>query len=121
MTDVRAVRVRLVWSDADSRDEELDDQILIDLTINADGKSVGLMPAFGIYGSPERVEVYPFILRMDGTVDYGNNSEVGDRFHEFNIRARPVKVGEYATYVDGNETWNYRIISVLDAATGLRV
>ena len=118
--DVLHVRVRLLWTEAKTKDDKLDNQITVDLAINRMTRlPVGKHPVFGIYGSPLRAEVYPFILQVDGTLDYGGNAGTGsDRFDSLNLLDRKVAIGELCTYESTQEEVCYRVESVVDPATG---
>lgn len=110
-----AVRVRMVPVPADLAEDEnkLDHQVTVDLIIDRlTRESVGRHMVFGIYGSPVRDDVTPFLLHPNGKVDFGNNAEPGERFEKCNVRSRPIEVGELATWENDFTDWSLRIIAV---------
>ena len=109
---MEAVRVRLEWIEAETKEDRLDHQITLDCVIDPDTmKIVGRFPIFGLYGSPVGEEAYPLILRADGRIDLGANSEIQSRFAHFNIREKRILTGEIATYTD-DEEWCCKIVAV---------
>jgi hypothetical protein len=58
--------------------------------------------------------LYPFILKSDATVDYGQwCSEAGeDRLQKFNALSRPIRIGEFATYEDRDSDWVMKLVQV---------
>lgn len=115
--DAKAVRVRLVYAHADDRDDEVAYQLTLDLIIDpTSSASVGKAPAFGIYGPPLG-SVWPFILQMDGSVDYGDHEDAAQG-ETLNIREKAIRTGEFVTFRTDGEDESYKIVSVTDLATG---
>ena len=113
------VRVRLVWADAADGAERLGDQLLLDVIIDSETRLVSEKhPFFGVYGPPLGDDALPFVMRADGSLDFGAMSDPGDRMDWLNLREKPVRIGEYATYGTKDESWTCRIVQVTDLATG---
>lgn len=109
-------RVRLVPLTSEDKDEEIDNQIMVDLVIDPEmNRALGSQPCFGIYGSPVRDECYPFLLLKNGDMDYGSNCDARFRFEKLNIRDRPIRIGEVVTYANDSEEWCCKIVSISPA------
>lgn len=110
----RFVRVRMVPTPQPGEEVDLDNQISVDLPVDSETDLVvGAIPAFGLYGSPARDELYPFLLRHDGRIGYGSCADAIERYDRLNVRHRPIRVGEIVTY-QGGEDWTLRIVAVHD-------
>jgi hypothetical protein len=109
------VRARWVATELAEDLDPLDHQVTIDLLVDADTQmAVGKQFCMGLYGSPVRDYLYPFILKSDATVDYGQwCSEAGeDRLQKFNALSRPIRIGEFATYEDRDSDWVMKLVQV---------
>jgi hypothetical protein len=111
------VRARLVSVEASDEAENLEDQLMLDVIIDSESRLIlGTHPIFGVYGPPRGGETFPFIMRMDGSLDFGAWAEPEDRFEQTNLRERPIRVGEYATYEARGDEWICRVVEVIDLA-----
>lgn len=111
-------RVRLVPVVSEDKDDEIDNQILIDLVIDPEAnRALGSQPCFGIYGSPVRDDCYPFLLLKNGDVDFGSNCDASVRFERLNLRDRPIRIGEVVTYASDSEEWCCKIVSISRSPT----
>ncbi len=107
------VRVKLVWLETPLSTGDIESQILIDLKVDEESKEVfGNHPAFGILGSLNQGEMYPFVMRQDGRIDFGNSHDVTERYWETNLRKRAIKKGELITVEDEAGIHTYRIEAV---------
>jgi hypothetical protein len=110
------VRARWISTELAEELDPLDHQVTIDLMIDRDTEmAVGKQFCMGLYGSPVRDYLYPFILKRDGTVDYGQwCSEAGqeDRLQNFNALSRPIRIGEIATFRDSDCDWVMRLVQI---------
>jgi len=107
------VRVTLLPKDADG-----DRQIILDLTVDAEGLAVGPFPAFGRVGDFRKPEtLLPFTLMMDGRMDFGANTAAEANQDKLEIRKTVLAVGaEIARAApDGEERF---VISALTSLTG---
>lgn len=69
-----------------------------DLLLKADGKPLSNVNYFGCHGSiTGSGGVYPFILKSDGTIDYGGGYELDGRYGKTNLLSKNIMKGEYAT------------------------
>lgn len=112
--NIKYVRVRWITVDLDEGEDKLDHQITIDLMMDVETQMVsGKHFCMGLYGSPARTNCYPFMIKGDGTVDYGEFCE-GDneRIHKFNGLLRPIKRGEVASYDDNDLGWVMKIDTI---------
>jgi hypothetical protein len=108
------VRVCLFWLEEPNLPGDIESQLLFDLKIDEDSKEVvGAHPVFGMYGSLKSGEMYPFVLRSDGRIDFGDSNESAqDRYWETNLRKRLIKKGELITVEETEGPSTYRIESV---------
>lgn len=110
------VRARWIPLDLDGGENKLDHQITIDLLMDAETQMfTGKQFCMGLYGSPARTNCYPFMIKFDGTVDYGEFCESNEeRLHKFNGLLRPIKIGEVASYDDNDLGWVMRLDTIQD-------
>lgn len=108
------VRARWIPVEIEEDEDRLDFQITIDLVIDIDTQMIsGKHFCIGLYGSPARDDLYPFIAKLNGTVDYGGYCEEhNSRLQKFNGLLRPIRVGEFATYDDNDTDWVMKLVQV---------
>jgi len=117
MSQLLSVRGILRLVDRLGEHDAIDNQIMIDVRIDQDTNKIAPnYPIFGLYGSPERDDAYPFILKKDGVVDYGKWADwaecSGQRQEHINVRDKCFTPGEVVTYFDSDgEEWTYVIRS----------
>lgn len=111
------IYVRARWLPLEVADDEdpLDHQVTIDLMIDAETRmAVGKHFCMGVYGSPVRHYSYPFTLKADGSIDYGQwcSEAREDRFQKFNALSHPIQIGEFFTYEDSDGDWVMKVVEV---------
>lgn len=100
------VRVRLKWPE-----NPVDGAITLDIGINntTDRLVDRAIPYFGVYGSPAaHDELYPFILKSDGSLYFGINAPRDERYYETDIHDVPMFAGNHVRI----GPWDYTIASV---------
>jgi hypothetical protein len=109
---IEMVRVVLTPKDAEG-DAAAEQQIILDLKIDAEGKTAGPLPAFGRVGNFTNAGgLYPFTLMADGRMDYGAHASVEERQDNLSVRGCKIAVGEEAMYKDASGESAYVIKSV---------
>ncbi len=88
--------------------------IYLDLVIHSGGDVAGSEPIFGYQGElgSRKGHSWPFVLYYDGTLDYGDQYEEGDRLFRLNIREAGVRLGELLTLSSSEGDEFFRIAKV---------
>lgn len=99
--------LRVVLQDVGNQDRELRiDLIFRGLEIEKK------IEYFGLWQDKKEREKAPFTLRDSGEVDFGSAYDGDDRFYNFNIFSREVKVGELFTAEHKNEETVFKVVKI---------
>ncbi len=107
------VEARYSGSDAEDWDEsEATLRLYCEVDQNRRLESRGYL--FGARGKPFGAECYPFIVAIDGRIDFGSGFENHDgRYGETNFRRQPISVGEYFNVTEDDEENVYKITKII--------
>ena len=78
--------------------EFVGDPVVIDLRVSENGKVLKNGNVYGAWGKPGYEEFYPFMLNVEGNIDFGGCSD--ERNAQTNLLDKTIRVGEYCTYQD---------------------
>ncbi|UTH44503.1 hypothetical protein [Loktanella salsilacus] len=97
-----------------------DDQLTIQLRVDASGKPSPKGHSFGWRGIPTHNEdVFPFIMKANGQLDFGKYDEAIDRFGGIDLLEKDrVSVGVNFVFTENEEDMNYIIKTVETIVTG---
>lgn len=115
MTQAANMRyVRVLLNDPD----DVDWPFVVDLVVSDNGTVNGKIPTFGRWGRLDSNAVWPFILRTDGRMDFGETPEDAlkeeDRYGWTNIFSKQIQTGEYVTFRAYGEEYCLLIGKVTD-------
>lgn len=111
---------RVCLEPTDTKKYDSDYNIVVDLFLDREGKPSPKMPALGCMGpiSKSDGEIYPFIIRSNGDIDFGAGYGQGEREFHLNLRGdgRSVMLGEFFTYNENGDEIVYRVTKTVDLA-----
>lgn len=109
---------RICMVPTDTEDYDHTWNITVDLFLDDNGVSTDRMTAFGARGgiAPSSVEIEPFLLFKDGTLDFGTEYDDEHQNCHLNLRGlgRVVKQNELFTFKDYDEEVTYRVTQVIE-------
>ena len=109
-------RICLVPTDTKNYDRTWN--ITVDLFLDENGVSTDRMTAFGARGgiAPSSVEIEPFLLFKDGTLDFGTDHDDEYQNCRLNLRGvgRIVKQNEFFTFKGHDEEVTYVVKQVIE-------
>jgi hypothetical protein len=110
----REVRILALW-----RDDPTEAPLTVDLRIDAEsGRVIGHWDVFGAFDLDGKA-CRPFVLRRDGTIEFGESEHGEIPPRRTNLRDIPVRVGgEFTVYWNEQDCGVYRIVKV--AALGAK-
>lgn len=87
--------------------------LTVDLAILGDGTVSKMLLMSGWWGNSESADVWPFILRMDGEMDFGNTSQEPyedlARFGNFDVHQKPISGNEVYCVKYKDESYSLRL------------
>lgn len=106
--------VRVLLNDPD----DPDGPFVFDLVVHGDGTVNRKIPMFGRWGKLDSNAVWPFILRTDDRMDFGESPEDAlkeeDRYGWTNICSKKIQSGEYVTIRAFGDEYCLAITKVTD-------
>lgn len=99
--------VRVVLENTKERHQELRvDFILLD------GRIKEGIEYFGMWQDRQEHFRCPFVMSVDGEIDFGTGYDGEDRYYETNFMKKEMIVGQLVTYSYGSEELVFRVISL---------
>lgn len=90
------------------------DNIIADLVLDGNRRWLHSVPAAGWWGKENSDDVWPFILKKGGVLDFGNNikepTPSNERFGSFEISDRPLLIGESFHFAYCDISANYKLV-----------
>ena len=88
----------------------------VDVIVDDNGEMLGKHALFGLYGWFDRArgQLQPFVLGVDGRLDWGDHASDSDRQGSVDLRDGPVLEGRLINYRDSHGPATYRIKDIVE-------